>query len=66
MKKPLTPKQRATLQAFALEVLATLERDKDWGADTLESIMDASTRRGLNTLDRDLAFRVAPGYRGRV
>lgn len=62
---PLTGKQRAALQGFALDVLAILERDEDWTADTLDAIGAVSTRHGLNTLDRHGMFRVARPYRGR-
>ena len=61
----LTPKQRAALRGFALDVLAILERDEDWSSNTLDAIGAASDRRGLNTLDRNGLFRVARPYRGR-
>lgn len=59
----MTPRQRQALVEFALDVLAGLETDTAWSADTLATLADGAEVRGLARTDRDGQFRVANPFR---
>lgn len=59
----MTPEQQATLAAFGAAVLQTLERDADWGADTLDAIQCEAQSRDLATHNRGGYFGILPPWR---
>lgn len=47
-----------TLLHFANNVLEILERDKDWGADTLDDVGMNAIELGLATSDENAEFKI--------